>query len=155
MMECFSTMVFMEHYKVKQVFINRGWDGKRRELVYEKVFGQVNMVVKIVLFFEILTCFVLLFWWIRQESIIHNLMYRAYENLEQAAKKKSLPPKELEKFVDKTNRRRAEYTEFYTGEKWIDAHNYDLCLDSSKLGFEKCVQIIKGYMKVRFDGLTF
>lgn len=75
--------------------------------------------------------------------------------LEQAAKKKSLPPKELEKFVDKTNRRRAEYTEFYTGEKWIDAHNYDLCLDSSKLGFEKCVQIIKGYMKVRFDGLTF
>ncbi len=39
MMECFTTMVFMEHYKVKQVFINRGWDGKRRELVYEKVFG--------------------------------------------------------------------------------------------------------------------
>lgn len=39
MMECFTTMVFMEHYKVKQVYINRGWDGKRRELVYEKVFG--------------------------------------------------------------------------------------------------------------------
>lgn len=39
MMECFTTMVFMEHYKVKQVYINRGWDGKRKELVYEKVFG--------------------------------------------------------------------------------------------------------------------
>ncbi len=39
MMECFTTTVFMEHYKVKQVFINRGWDGKRRELVYEKLFG--------------------------------------------------------------------------------------------------------------------
>ncbi len=46
------------------------------------------MIGKIVLFLEILTCFVLLFWWIRQESIIHNLMYRAYENLEQAAKKR-------------------------------------------------------------------
>lgn len=39
MMECFTTMVFMEHYKVKQVFINRGWDGKRKELVYEKLYG--------------------------------------------------------------------------------------------------------------------
>jgi len=75
--------------------------------------------------------------------------------LEQAAKKKSLPLRELEKFVERENKRRAGYTEYYTGEKWDDAHNYDLCLDSSKLGFEKCVDIIKGYMKVRFDGLEF
>lgn len=46
------------------------------------------MIGKVVLFFEILTCFFLLFWWIRQESIIHNLMYRAYENLELAAKRR-------------------------------------------------------------------
>ena len=61
-----------------------------------------------------------------------------YFLMEQAAKKKSLPPKELEKFVERENRRRKEYTEYYSGEKWDDAHNYDLCLDSSKLGFEKC-----------------
>ncbi len=46
------------------------------------------MTGKIILFFEILICFVLLFWWIQRESIIHNLMYRAYENLELAAKKR-------------------------------------------------------------------
>ncbi len=39
MMECFTTMVFMEHYKVKQIFVNRGWDPERRELVYEKIYG--------------------------------------------------------------------------------------------------------------------
>ncbi len=75
--------------------------------------------------------------------------------LEQAALKKSLPPRELEKFVERENRRRAEYNEYHTGEKWDDAHNYDLCLDSSKLGFERCVEIIKGYMKIRFEGLEF
>lgn len=75
--------------------------------------------------------------------------------LQGAAKKKSLPARELQKFIERTNRKRAEYTEYYTGEKWDDAHNYDLCLDSSKLGYEKCVEIIKGYMKVRFDGLIF
>ena len=75
--------------------------------------------------------------------------------MEQAALVKSLPMKELQKFIERTNRSRAEYSEYYTGEKWDDAHNYDLCLDSSKLGFEKCVEIIKGYMKIRFDGLEF
>lgn len=75
--------------------------------------------------------------------------------LEQATLRQSLAPKELEKFVDKENKRRADYNYYYTGEKWDDAHHYDLCLDSSKLGFDKCVQIIKGYMKIRFDGLEF
>lgn len=73
--------------------------------------------------------------------------------LEQANLRVSLPPKDLEKYVDKENKRRADYNYYYTGEKWDDAHHYDLCLDSSKLGFEKCVQLIKAYMQVRFDGI--
>ncbi len=73
--------------------------------------------------------------------------------LARAAEVQSLSPRELEKYVDKTNANRAAYTKYYTGKEWADAHNYDLCLDSSKLGFDKCVEIIKGYMKVRFAGL--
>lgn len=46
------------------------------------------MIGKTVLFLELVISFGLLFWWIRRESIIHNLMYRAYENLEQAAKRR-------------------------------------------------------------------
>lgn len=75
--------------------------------------------------------------------------------LAQANLRVSLPPEELERYVDKENKRRAEYNLYYSGEKWDDAHYYDLCLDSSKLGFEKCVELIKSYMKVRFDGLEF
>ena len=70
--------------------------------------------------------------------------------LEQAAKVKSLPPAELEKYVAMINKNRADYYEKYTGRKWNDARNYDLCLNSGKLGFEKCVDIIKGYLHVRF-----
>lgn len=69
--------------------------------------------------------------------------------LEQAAKKHSMSRKELEKFVERTNKRRAEYYKYYTKRNWTDAKNYDLCLDSSKLGFERCVEEIKAYMKVR------
>lgn len=46
------------------------------------------MIGDMVLFLEILLFFVLLFWWIRRESIIHNIVHRAYENLEQAAEKR-------------------------------------------------------------------
>lgn len=72
--------------------------------------------------------------------------------MEQAAKKVSMPSKELEKYIAKIDKRRADYYKFYTGREWTDARNYDLCLDSSKLGFERCVEEIKAYIKVRFHG---
>ncbi len=70
--------------------------------------------------------------------------------MEQAARKVSMPSKELEKYIAKIDKRRADYYKFYTGREWTDARNYDLCLDSSKLGFERCVEEIKAYIKVRF-----
>ncbi len=38
MMDCFQTMIFMEHYKVKQVYACVGWDDKSRGLRYEKLY---------------------------------------------------------------------------------------------------------------------
>ena len=70
--------------------------------------------------------------------------------LEQAAKKMSLSAPELEKYVAMINKNRAEYYEKYTGRKWYDVRNYDLCLNSAELGLKKCADIIKGYLKVRF-----
>ena len=53
-------------------------------------------------------------------------------------------------FIAKTDKDRADYYKYYTGREWTDARNYDLCLDSSKLGFERCVEEIIAYMNVRF-----
>lgn len=70
--------------------------------------------------------------------------------MEQAAKKVSMSSKELEKYIAKIDKSRAEYYKYYTGREWTDARNYDLCLDSSKLGFDRCVEEIKSYIDVRF-----
>jgi len=59
--------------------------------------------------------------------------------------------KEMEKFIQKTDKRRGDFYHYYTGRVWSDARNYDLCLNSSKLGFAKCVEAIKGYAGVRFE----
>lgn len=71
--------------------------------------------------------------------------------MEQAALKVNLTGHELEKYIQKIDKDRADYYKYYTGREWTDARNYDLCLDSSKLGFERCVEEIISYMNVRFQ----
>ena len=69
--------------------------------------------------------------------------------LEQAMKKFSKTEEEMKKFIHKKDKYRGDYYKYHTGQEWYDARNYDLCLDSSKLGFDGCVEAIKAYMKVR------
>lgn len=37
MMDCFQTLVFMEHYKVAQIFVCKGWDGNEKKLKMERM----------------------------------------------------------------------------------------------------------------------
>ena len=62
----------------------------------------------------------------------------------------SLPQKEAEKKIQDTDRHRGDYYKYYTGRNWDNAKNYDLCLNSAELGFDKCVEIVEAYLKIRF-----
>ena len=48
---------------------------------------------------------------------------------------------------------RAHHYRFYTDQRWGDARNYDLCLDSGALGVENCVAVIAGLYE-RFNRQT-
>ena len=54
--------------------------------------------------------------------------------------------KEAEKQIERIDKERAAYYKAHTGKDWDDVRNYDLCLDTSRLSFEKCVDIIKYYI---------
>ena len=71
--------------------------------------------------------------------------------MERSLERNSMTRPEMERFIEKTDKYRGDFYRYYTGHQWEDARNYDLCLNSGKLGFEKCVEAIKGYMKVRFE----
>ena len=45
------------------------------------------------------------------------------------------------RLAEKDKRRKVNY-QHYTGRNWGDAQNFDVCLDSSKLGVEACADII-------------
>ena len=53
------------------------------------------------------------------------------------------------KTIAATDKERAAYYKAHTGREWIDARNYDLCLNSGDLGFEKCVDIITDFIKTK------
>ena len=38
MMDCFQTLVYMEHYKVKEIFSCEGWDEEKEQLRFERIF---------------------------------------------------------------------------------------------------------------------
>lgn len=37
MLDCFQTLIFMEHFKVKEIFECKGWNPEKRSLVYERI----------------------------------------------------------------------------------------------------------------------
>lgn len=60
----------------------------------------------------------------------------------------SLSEKEADKKIKKIDRHRSEYYHYYTCRDWDNARNYDICLNSSDLGFDGCVKAIKSYIEV-------
>ena len=56
-------------------------------------------------------------------------------------------PKEANERIISLDRARSAYYKYYTGKNWEDVSNYDLCINTSKIGFDKAVDIIVDYMK--------
>ena len=63
-----------------------------------------------------------------------------YENVASYSKSKSQG--EILRYIRREDKRRAAYYHYYTGEEWRDVSGYDICLDSSKLGEDGCVERI-------------
>lgn len=56
-------------------------------------------------------------------------------------------PDEAEKKIASIDKARAAYYKYYTGNEWDDVQNFDLCLNTSEISFEKATDIICEYLK--------
>lgn len=69
-----------------------------------------------------------------------------YGELEDRAKRvveeHGIDSSEAKKYVQDRDKKRSKYYRHITDKVWGLAENYDLCLNSSKLGIERCVEII-------------
>ena len=56
--------------------------------------------------------------------------------------------RDAENKIEKIDKQRADYYKYYTGKDWYDARNYDFCLDTTSMGYEKLVEVVKTFIEV-------
>lgn len=68
---------------------------------------------------------------------------------ERAVKEYGCDPKKVADILRKTDKKRSNYYDYHTNLRWGDAFHYDLCIDVSKLGADKCVDLISAYIDLK------
>lgn len=74
------------------------------------------------------------------EDCVRTIMERSSMNKREAAQA-----------IRRTDRYRSDYYKFYTGENWLDVTNFDLALNSSRVGWDGCVKLIRQYTADKLD----
>lgn len=58
-------------------------------------------------------------------------------------------PEKAEEFIRRADKQRASYYNYYATTTWGDVNNYDLCVDTGKLGIDGAVELIVQYLDLR------
>ena len=84
-----------------------------------------------------------------EKGVLRLFIYSDFDHRQQriAARHPELKPSQIPDVINKTDKRRASYYNFYTGNKWGKYDNYDLAINSSTLGFDGTAEIIAEYAK--------
>lgn len=73
--------------------------------------------------------------------------------IKQTVERAAFEGNSAEKYIEKMDKYRSDYYRYYTAQEWHDARNYDLCLNSERLGFDGTLEAIKAYIVIRFGKL--
>lgn len=83
-------------------------------------------------------------------NMVSVLLYGSPEFcLEHEIKQFGLGCSAAKKHIKNMNRYRADYYHYYTGKEWLDPLNYDLCINTGRLGFQKSAELIQNYLEKR------
>lgn len=81
-------------------------------------------------------------------SVINLFIYADLDKrTERVAKRREIPEAKAKDIIIKTDKQRANYYNYYTSRKWGKIDNYDLCIDSGKIGCDKAAEVIAEYVK--------
>ena len=75
------------------------------------------------------------------------------QRMERAVSLCGVDPAKAEKTVRKADKQRASYYNYYATATWGDVNNYDLCVDTGKLGIDGTVELIEQYLRLREQAL--
>jgi cytidylate kinase len=61
-------------------------------------------------------------------------------------KRKDLSEEKARKLIREVDKDRGSYYKYYTDQVWGEVNNYDLCIDSGKIGVPGTVEVLKTYL---------
>jgi cytidylate kinase len=74
--------------------------------------------------------------------------------IQRVARRQRLTPEKAKTLIQKTDKRRAAYYEYYSSQKWGAVESYDFCLDSSYLGLGGTVELIRAMIEHKEHPVT-
>lgn len=79
-----------------------------------------------------------------KKDILHVFIYASSmeRRIERIMSVDQVSQKDAMYRIAQKDRQRRDYYYFHTGQEWGEKENYDLCLNTSTLGYEECVNII-------------
>lgn len=79
-------------------------------------------------------------------DVVNIFLHADFEDrVRRISKRRDLSDNKARDLIQKMDKQRASYYNYYTCKKWGEAKSYDICLNTSKLSPEKCVDIILNY----------
>ncbi len=88
-----------------------------------------------------------------REGVLRLFFYASKENcIRRLIAQEGISEAEAAEKIRKIDKYRANYYKYYTNREWFDAHNYDLCIDTAAMSYEKLISVVKNYIWNRFSG---
>lgn len=85
-----------------------------------------------------------------EEGLVRVFLYADMEAREARIQEKHLyEEKDLIKNIKRIDKERRDYHRYYTGRSWEDVGNYDLMLNTARLGIDGTVNVILHYLEER------
>jgi cytidylate kinase len=87
---------------------------------------------------------------LREHSkLVRVFIYASPEKrIERIAKTNEVDEVEAKNLMNKIDKKRANYYNYYTSQKWGKSENYDLMIDTTKIGIEGAVELIEKYISL-------
>ena len=82
-------------------------------------------------------------------GVVKIFIYADIESrIRRAISRHDIEPARAKQAIIKTDKNRANYYSFYSGQKWGQVENYDLCINTTKLSVDQAVKLITDYMSI-------
>ena len=84
------------------------------------------------------------------EGLIRVFLYADIKVREERVRERNLyADKDVLKNIHRIDRERRDYNRYYAGRDWEKPENYDLLINTTQIGVDGSVQLIKDYLKMR------